>query len=169
MEGSRMHLDAETKALERPEHHRDELRLWLRLLTCTTLIETEVRRRLRKDFDVTLPRFDLMAQLDRTPQGMTLSALSKRMMVSNGNLTGLVDRLVESGHLERRVSQTDRRSQVISLTKLGRSEFRQMASAHEGWIADLFGDLSKEERDGLMELLGRAKASARKAIAETST
>lgn len=169
MEGSRMHLDAETKALERPEHHRDELRLWLRLLTCTTLIETEVRRRLRQDFDVTLPRFDLMAQLDRNPQGMTLSALSKRMMVSNGNLTGLVDRLVESGHLERRVSQTDRRSQVISLTKVGRSEFRQMASAHEGWIADLFGDLSKKERDGLMELLGRTKASARKAVAEIST
>ena len=91
-------LDAETKAVEGPEHHADELRLWLRLLTCTTLIEGEVRRRLRDHFDVTLPRFDLMAQLDRTPQGMTLSALSKRMMVSNGNLTGLVDRLVESGH-----------------------------------------------------------------------
>ena len=72
------------------------------------------------------------------------------MMVSNGNLTGLVDRLVESGHLERRVSKTDRRSQVISLTRLGRAEFRQMASAHEGWIADLFADLTKKEREGLM-------------------
>ena len=69
MEGSRMHLDAETKAFEQPEHHRDELRLWLRLLTCSTLIETEVRKRLRERFDVTLPRFDLMAQLDRTPAG----------------------------------------------------------------------------------------------------
>jgi DNA-binding MarR family transcriptional regulator len=166
MEGSRIPLDAETKAFERPEHHRDELRLWLRLLTCSTLIETQVRKRLRDHFDVTLPRFDLMAQLDRTPSGMTLSALSKRMMVSNGNLTGLVDRLVESGHLERQVSKTDRRSQVISLTKLGRAEFRQMASAHEGWIADLFADLTKKEREGLMALLARTKASVRKAIGE---
>ena len=87
-------LDAETKAAEQPEDHRDELRLWLRLLTCTTLIEGEVRKRLRARFDVTLPRFDLMAQLDKAPEGLTLSDLSKRMMVSNGNLTALVERLV---------------------------------------------------------------------------
>ncbi len=99
-------LDAETKAVEMPEDHREELRLWLRLLTCSTLIEGEVRRRLRERFDVTLPRFDLMAQLDKAPDGMTLSDLSKRMMVSNGNLTGLVDRLVASGHIARTVSPT---------------------------------------------------------------
>ena len=90
-------LDAETKAAEKPEDHRDELRLWLRLLTCTTLIEGEVRKRLRERFDVTLPRFDLMAQLDKAPEGLTLSDLSKRMMVSNGNLTALVERLVATG------------------------------------------------------------------------
>ena len=94
-------LDAETKVAERPADHEAELRLWLRLLTCTTLIEGEVRRRLRDSFDVTLPRFDLMAQLDKAPDGMTLSDISKRMMVSNGNVTGLVERLVESGHLDR--------------------------------------------------------------------
>ena len=88
-----MTLDSETKAVELPEHHGDELRLWLRLLTCTTLIEGEVRSRLRERFDVTLPRFDLMAQLDKVPEGMTLSDVSKRMMVSNGNVTGLVERL----------------------------------------------------------------------------
>src|ERR671919_3143913 len=101
-----MILDSETKAVELPEDHGNELRLWLRLLTCTTLIEGEVRRRLRDRFGVTLPRFDLMAQLDKAADGMTLSDLSKRMMVSNGNLTGLVDRLVASGYLERRVSET---------------------------------------------------------------
>ena len=99
-----MILDSETKAVELPEDHGDELRLWLRLLTCTTLIEGEVRSRLRERFDVTLPRFDLMAQLDKAPDGMTLSDVSKRMMVSNGNVTGLVERLVESGHLDRRTS-----------------------------------------------------------------
>jgi DNA-binding MarR family transcriptional regulator len=156
-------LDAETKAVEQPEQHREELRLWLRLLTCTSLIETEVRRRLRERFDVTLPRFDLMAQLDRAPQGMTLSDLSRRMMVSNGNLTGLVDRLVSSGHLDRRTSESDRRAQVISLTDLGRSEFRTMAAEHEAWIASMFSGLSRHDQDGLMQLLWKAKGSARRA------
>ena len=126
-----MILDSETKAVELPEDHGDELRLWLRLLTCTTLIEGEVRGRLRERFDVTLPRFDLMAQLDKVPDGMTLSDVSKRMMVSNGNVTGLVERLVESGHLDRRTSDTDRRVQVIRLTKAGRAEFRRMAAEHQ--------------------------------------
>ncbi|HEY8565032.1 MAG TPA: MarR family transcriptional regulator [Beijerinckiaceae bacterium] len=157
-------LDAETKAHETPEDHRDELRLWLRLLTCTTLIEGEIRKKLRDEFDVTLPRFDLMAQLDKAPDGMTLSEVSKRMMVSNGNLTGLVERLVESGHLDRRTSETDRRAQVISLTDLGRAEFRTMASAHEGWIAAMFGDLSRRESDDLMRLLAKTKLSARRAV-----
>ena len=157
-------VDGETKVAEAPEQHADELRLWLRLLTCTTLIEGEVRRRLRDRFHVTLPRFDLMAQLDRAPKGMTLSDLSKRMMVSNGNLTGLVERLVDTGHLARRISPSDRRAQVISLTRLGRAEFRAMAAEHEGWIAQLFGDLTPGEVDQLMRLLGKAKASARRAV-----
>ncbi|MBM6593176.1 MarR family winged helix-turn-helix transcriptional regulator [Microvirga pudoricolor] len=157
-------LDAETKAAESPEHHREELRLWLRLLTCSTMIEGEIRRRLRERFDVTLPRFDLMAQLDKAPDGMTLSDLSRRMMVSNGNLTGLVERLAVSGHLDRRVSATDRRAQIISLTEAGRAEFRAMAAAHETWIAELFGDLSAKEQKDLMRLLARTKFSARNAM-----
>ena len=160
-------LDAETKAAEQPEDHRDELRLWLRLLTCATTIEGEVRKRLRERFDVTLPRFDLMAQLDKVPDGMTLSDLSKRMMVSNGNLTGLVERLVASGHLDRRTSDTDRRAQVISLTDLGRAEFRAMAAEHEGWIAAMFGDLSRRDQQDLMRLLAKTKMSARRAIADS--
>ena len=166
MNGHAIPLDAETKAVEMPEDHRDELRLWLRLLTCTTLIEGEVRKRLRDRFDVTLPRFDLMAQLDKAADGMTLSDLSRRMMVSNGNLTGLVERLVASGHLDRRTSDLDRRAQVISLTDLGRAEFRAMAAEHEIWIADLFGDLSEKDQDDLMRLLAKAKMSARRAVAE---
>ena len=95
-------LDAETRVAERPADHKSELRLWLRLFTCKTLIEGEVRRRLRETFKVTLPRFDLMAQLDRAGAGMTLGQLSQRMMVSNGNVTGLVERLVAQGLVDRR-------------------------------------------------------------------
>jgi len=157
-------LDAEAKALEAPGEHADELRLWLRMLTCTTLIEGTIRTRLRDTFGVTLPRFDLMAQLDRAPEGMTLSDVSRRMMVSNGNVTGLVERLVESGHLERRTAAHDRRAQVIRLTDLGRAEFRAMAAAHEAWIAEMFEGLSRAEVDLLMRLLAKTKSSARAAL-----
>ncbi len=158
-----MILDSETKAAELPEDHGNELRLWLRLLTCATLIEGEVRRRLRERFHVTMPRFDLMAQLDKAPGGMTLSNVSKRMMVSNGNVTGLVERLVESGHIDRRTSETDRRVQVIRLTRLGRAEFRKMAQDHEGWIAEMFADLTEKDVRELMRLLAKAKTSAGRA------
>jgi DNA-binding MarR family transcriptional regulator len=160
--GGIMILDSETKAVELPEDHGNEIRLWLRLLTCTTLIEGEVRGRLRERFDVTLPRFDLMAQLDKVPDGMTLSDVSKRMMVSNGNVTGLVERLVVSGHLDRRTSDQDRRVQVIRLTKIGRAEFRKMAAEHETWIAEIFSDLGEKDVRELMRLLAKTKASAQR-------
>jgi DNA-binding MarR family transcriptional regulator len=159
-------LDSETKVSERPADHEAELRLWLRLLTCTTLIEGEIRRRLRDSFDVTLPRFDLLAQLDKAPNGMTLGELSQRMMVSNGNVTGLSERLVEQGLLDRRASPTDRRAQIVSLTAEGRRMFRSMARTHEDWIADIFSGLSAAEIDTLMNLLAKTKASTRKAVTE---
>ncbi|HEY1365141.1 MAG TPA: MarR family transcriptional regulator [Xanthobacteraceae bacterium] len=161
-------LDAETKAAERPHDHRDELRLWLRLFTCKEVIEAEVRRRLRERFDVTLPRFDLLAQLERTPQGMTLGELSQRMMVSNGNVTGLVDRLVEQGLISRRPAPNDRRAQIVSLTAPGRRFFRSMARANGEWIGELFAELSAADIATLMRLLARTKLSARNAIARRS-
>jgi DNA-binding MarR family transcriptional regulator len=157
-------LDAETKVAERPQDHRDELRLWLRLFSCKELIEAEVRRRLRETFSITLPRFDLMAQLDRAAKGMTLGELSQRMMVSNGNVTGLVDRLVEQGLIERRPAPNDRRAQIVSLTVEGRRFFRALARANGDWIGDLFSDLSANEIEMLMRLLAKAKNSARKTI-----
>ena len=164
-----MMLDSETKAVELPDDHGNELRLWLRLLTCTTLIEGEVRGRLRQRFDVTLPRFDLMAQLDKVPDGMTLSDVSRRMMVSNGNVTGLVERLVESGHLDRRTSDVDRRVQVIRLTKAGRAEFRKMAEEHKTWISGIFADLTEKDVRELMRLLAKTKASAQRSARERAS
>ena len=156
-------LDAETKAAERPGDHKAELRLWLRLLTCTNLFESEIRRRLRETYDVTLPRFDLMAQLDKNPSGMTLGELSSRLMVTNGNVTGVTDRLVEQGLIDRRPSPKDRRSQIVSLTADGRRAFRAMARAHEDWIAEMFAELSATDIEALMRLLGKTKVSATRA------
>lgn len=153
--------DAETRLEARPGEHRAELRLWLRMLTCTTLIETEVRSRLRERFDVTLPRFDLMAQLERAPEGLTLGDLSRRMMVSNGNITGLVERLVDSGHIVRAPHATDRRIMFVRLTNAGRAAFADMAAAHAQWIADLFSEVAPADQATLLGLLGRLKQSVR--------
>jgi len=165
MEERPIPLDAETKVAERPHDHKDELRLWLRLFTCKEVVESEVRRRLRERFNLTLPRFDLMAQLDRTPKGMTLGELSQRMMVSNGNVTGLVDRLVEQGLIDRQPSRIDRRAQIVRLTAEGRRFFRAMARENGDWIGDMFAELSQNEIETLLRLLAKTKASARKAIA----
>jgi DNA-binding MarR family transcriptional regulator len=164
MEEQAAPLDAETKVAERPHDHKDELRLWLRLFACKEVIETEVRRRLRDAFDVTLPRFDLMAQLYRAPKAMTLGELSQRMMVSNGNVTGLVDRMVEQGFVSRRPSPKDRRAQLVSLTAQGRRFFAAMARANGDWIGEMFAGLSSDEIETLMRLLAKTKASARTAI-----
>ncbi|TPW26308.1 MarR family winged helix-turn-helix transcriptional regulator [Pararhizobium mangrovi] len=157
------HIDAESALQENPSDHRSELRLWLRLLTCSNLIETEIRRRLRERFDTTLPRFDLMAQLFRSEDGVLLGELSQRMMVSNGNVTGLVERLVQEGLIERQVSETDRRSVRVRMTPHGHSEFAVMADAHADWIAELLGDLSENDRERLWRRLGDVKRSVRNA------
>jgi DNA-binding MarR family transcriptional regulator len=158
-------VDAETRLATPPHDHRDELRLWLRLLTCATLIEGEVRGRLRTRFDVTLPRFDLMAQLERAPQGLTLGELSQRMMVSNGNITGLVERLVETGHVQRIPHATDRRIAYVRLTADGLAAFAEMAREHAGWIAALFAGVPQGELVTLLDGLGRLKQAVREAIA----
>lgn len=158
--------DAETALALSPPGHKDELRLWLRLLTCTTLVEGEIRRRLRRDFAATLPRFDLMAALERAPRGMTLGEISRRMMVSNGNVTGLAARLEAEGLVERRARPGDRRAQLLRLTAKGRREFARQSAAHERWIAELLGGLDAAERAALFRLLGRAKQSVRAALTE---
>lgn len=152
-------IDAETTVADRPKDHHVELRLWLRLLTCSTMIEREIRRRLAESFDTTLPRFDLMAQLYKMRAGLTLGELSQRLMVSNGNMTGLVERLVESGLVAREQSKADRRKHVIRLTGEGARQFAAMAAAHGDWIAEMMATLDTAEIERLMHLLGRAKAS----------
>lgn len=161
-------VDAEFKLVEGGQAHRSEPRLWLRLLTCANLIEAEIRRRLRERFDTTLPRFDLMAQLERAPDGILLGELSRRMMVSNGNVTGLVDRLVQEGLIGRRVSETDRRAARVRLTPEGSELFAAMAVAHGEWMVELIGALDAKEQEALWGQLANLKASVRSAVARQS-
>src|SRR5688572_11280476 len=126
--------DRETAA--RPDDHR-ALRLWLRMLTCTQLIERNIRNELRTRFGTTLPRFDLMSQLERHPEGLKMNELSRRMMVTGGNVTAIVDQLEGEGLVERLDDADDRRAFRIRLTKSGDKSFAEMARAHEHWVVEL--------------------------------
>jgi DNA-binding MarR family transcriptional regulator len=142
-------------ASSRPDH--DALRVWLRLLSCTTLIENLISSRLRGEFDTTLPRFDVMAQLARFPDGLLMSDLSQRLMVSNGNITGIIDNLERDGFVERILLPEDRRARKVRLTDKGRVAFDQMAVTHESWVNDWLSSLSGEEQQVLYTLLGKIK------------
>jgi DNA-binding MarR family transcriptional regulator len=147
-------VDSETRA--NADDHM-ALRLWLRLLACTNRVEAPLRTRLRTQFDVSLPRFDLMAQLDRHPQGLKMRELSRRLMVTGGNVTGLTDKLVAEGLVERGEDPADRRAYTVRLTPEGQRQFRTMARAHEAWVAELFQGLSARQQAQLFELLGALK------------
>lgn len=147
-------LDLEARA---HSEHAHELRLWLRLLTCSQLIEKRVRTGLREQFDTTLPRFDLMAQLERHPAGLKMKELSHRLMVTGGNVTGITDQLVAEGLVERMEVEGDRRAFRVRLTERGRSSFASMAQHHEQWIVDAFEGLGAREIDQLYRLLGKVK------------
>ena len=137
--------------------HPQALRLWLRMLTCSQLIEKQVRAGLRDEFNTTLPRFDLMAQLEREPQGMKMNELSRRMMVTGGNITPVTDQLVKEGWVERMEQPHDRRAWLVRLTPAGRSLFKKMAKRHEAWIDAAFSSLSQRDVHQLHELLGQVK------------
>ncbi len=144
------------------------LRLWLRLLTCMQLIETLIRGRLRTEFDTTLPRFDVLAQLDaasgETGVGsLSMGELSARLMVTSGSVTGLIDTMETDQLVERRAHPADRRSTLISMTPRGRALFDRMAPAHARWVDELMAGLSTPEAATLHRLLGKLKQSASEA------
>jgi DNA-binding MarR family transcriptional regulator len=139
--------------------HHASLRLWLRLLSATTRIEDTIRQRLREQFGITLPRFDLMAQLEREPHGLSMGELSRRMMVTGGNVTTIVDQLEREQLVQRQARPGDRRAFVVRLTPAGRDAFVAMAKAHETWVVELLSPLSESQQEQLHQLLGTLKNS----------
>lgn len=133
------------------------LKVWLRLLACSTQIETEIRKRLRARFGITLPRFDYLAQLYRHPDGLRMNMLSRYMMVTGGNITGLTDELEKDGLVVREADATDRRSTRITLTEAGRRALERIAAEHESWLVELFGGVSPAGQEALYEQLGQLR------------
>ena len=156
--GGAAELDMESRLTD--EHHQS-LRLWLRMLSCTTRIENEIRSRLRTTFDITLPRFDLMAQLQRHPDGLRMGELSKRMMVTGGNITGITDQLEREQLVVRVQDVNDRRASAVKLTLAGRAAFDDMAAVHERWIEEMLADVAAEDKATMIALLSTMKRSLR--------
>ncbi|MEM9048347.1 MAG: MarR family transcriptional regulator [Pseudomonadota bacterium] len=134
---------------------KDRLRVWLKLLKVTRGMEAELRERMRVEFGSTLPRFDVMAALARHPGGLRMSGLSDVLRVSNGNVTGIVDRLVAEGQVARAQVPGDRRAQLVRLTPAGQAEFLRMARTHEAWVDALMADLDARDAAALLAGLGR--------------
>ena len=146
--------DHETRLVE-SDHH--SLKLWLRLLTCSSLIEKKLRDELRLSFDMTLPRFDFLAQLERAPDGLTMGELSKRMMVSGGNISGIAAQLADEGLIDRCQVPNNRRTFIVTLTQKGRDEFETIAKAHERRVIEMLGQLDQDDVSQLMNLLLKVK------------
>ncbi len=145
------------KKQEQAPRRKRALRVWLGLLTSSQLIEKEVRARFRTEFDTTLPRFDVMAALAREPEGQTMGDVSRWLLVSCGNITGIVSRLVADGLVTRTHSVNDRRAHLVKLSSKGQTEFERMSTAHERWIKELLCGMSNPEMEALDKLLRKAK------------
>jgi len=149
---------------EKPERKdvsrsKESIRTWLRLLSCETVIEQRLRSLFRSHFSVTLPQFDVLSELERSGRKMTMSELSRELMVSNGNVTGVIDRLEKNGFVTRTRAEHDRRIQYIELTPKGRGEFDDMALRHENWLTELFDELSLGDMAELQKLLLKTRNS----------
>lgn len=158
-----METDHETRI---SEGDHEALRLWLRMLTCSNLVQGELRSLLRTEFQSTLPRFDLLAQLERTPKGLTMGELSKRMMVSCGNVTGIVNQLVQEELVSRTALPNNRRTFIVKLTSKGKRYFKKMAGDHEDWIVHMLDGLDADEMKQLMQLMGKLKSHITQQIAK---
>jgi DNA-binding MarR family transcriptional regulator len=157
-EGEDDQRDALDLATRLTGDHHQSLKLWLRMLACTVRIENEIRTRLRAGFGITLPRFDLMAQLERHPDGLRMGELSRRMMVTGGNITGITDQLEREGLVARVPDPQDKRAFAVKLTPAGKEAFAAMAKVHEGWVEELLEHVPAEDKERLIGLLSHMKA-----------
>lgn len=143
-------MTAEKRETSAAPLSKSRLRLWLRLLKTSNLIEEELRRRMRSELNSTLPRFDVMSALSRSPEGLKMSEISRRLRVSNGNITGIVDKLAEEGIALRVAVPGDRRANLVRLTTRGKAVFAEHAARHEAWIDAILEGLDDDDVDGMI-------------------
>ena len=143
--------------LEQIPSEKEGLRLWLRIVSCTQMVEQEIRTMLRDKFDTTLPRFELLSALDRVPDGLSMGELSSWLMVTKGNVTGIAERLSEDGFIKRNPTPTDRRSFCVTLTPKGKKLYKEMEEEYELLLDRLFSDVSLDDSDTFTGVLAKIK------------
>ena len=153
------HLHIVEQRLAHIPHEKEGLRLWLRIVSCTQMVELEIRTMLREKFDMTLPRFELLSALDRVTDGLTMSELSRWLMVSKGNVTGIAERLSEDGFIRREPTPTDRRSFMVTLTEQGRTAYKEMELEYEKLLDKLFNDMTLDDSDMFTGMLAKLRES----------
>lgn len=136
-----------------PKISKTRLRSWLKILKTSNFIEKIIREKLREDHNTTLPRFDVMSALYRSKKGLKMTEISGALKVSNGNITGIIDRLVHDDHVLRVAVKGDRRTILVSLTNKGRLQFEEYANAHESWVNIILEKLSEQKAQDLINLL----------------
>ncbi len=154
-------LDQESRLID--DDHATT-RLWLRMLTCSNLIESTLRSKMRDEFAITLPRFDFLAQLQRAPDGLSMGEISQRMMVSGGNVSGIATHLEAMGWIQRTAEPNNRRTFIVTLTSLGADRFEEMAERHAQWLNELLGDLPSQDQAVLMRTLAVVKRSVSRQV-----
>jgi DNA-binding MarR family transcriptional regulator len=138
-----------------PKVSKTRLRSWLKILKTSNFIEKQIRKRLRKNHNTTLPRFDVMSALYRSKKGLKMTEISGALKVSNGNITGIIDRLIQDGHVFRVAVEGDRRTNLVGLTNKGKTQFEKYANAHESWVNIILEKLSEQEAQDLINLLDK--------------
>lgn len=161
-----MNIDLETRI---NDSSSEDLRLVLRLAAFNNLIQNELRNRLRLQFDMTSPRYDLLAQLATETQGLKMGELSERLMVSNGNITAISSQLEKAGLISRTTNRQDRRSTFIKMTAKGKKNFAKMESSYNQWVEEILSQLTKQSKERLYENLQECKQAVASLLATTET
>jgi DNA-binding MarR family transcriptional regulator len=143
--------------LQHIPREKEGLRLWLRIVSCSQMVEQEVRSMLRDKYESTLPRFELLSALDRVPDGLSMGELSGWLMVTKGNVTGIAERLSEDGFIKRNPTPTDRRSFCVTLTPKGKKIYKEMEEDYESLLDKLFTDVSLDDSDTFTGVLAKVK------------
>lgn len=153
------HLQIVEQKLQHIPREKEGLRLWLRIVSLTQMVELQIRALLREKFDSTLPRFELLSALDRVPDGLTMGELSQWLMVTKGNVTGIAERLSEDGFIKRHPTPTDRRSFCVTLTPKGKKLYKEMEAAYEDLLDKMFSEVSLDDSDMFTGVLAKVRDS----------
>lgn len=149
------------ESLPEEAQHR---RAWLGLVRCFSSIERVLMRRLSDEFNSSLPRYDVLTALALAPEALTMGELASMLMVTKGNITGVVARLKKEGLVRKAASETDRRVQSVTMTKKGRELWGAMHAHYDRTVAEVLSGQSREDLRALTQVLEATRLAIQERI-----